>query len=244
MKIIIDGTELEAVPGETVLQAANRAGISIPTLCYHKAFQGQGRCRMCMVEVTRNGVKRTVASCTYPVAEGIEVLTSTPAIKELRKNIVMLLYKRAPNSPLMKELYQQYGCQDNSLTEDPKEKCILCGLCVKACHEMGNGAISFIMRGTEKRVATPYDEGAPECIGCGACARVCPTGAIEMMEEGNKRTLWHQDFELVACDRCGTPFATRQELERSALYREKGAPQLCDSCRKKQVAEMIQEYRN
>lgn len=243
MKMIINGIPLEALSGETILQAAKRSGIQIPTLCYHQAFEGQGRCRMCMVEVTQNGRKRVVAACTYPAADGIEVKTSTPEIEEMRKNIVMLLYKRAPNSPLMQELFRQYGCTDNLLSEDAAEKCILCNLCVKACAEMGSGGISLIMRGTEKRVATPYDEASPACIGCGSCAEVCPTGAIVMEEKGNKRHIWHKDFELAACQRCGKFFATREQLDYFSKHDSLniGSVTLCEKCRKKEVAEKLRE---
>lgn len=245
MRIIIDGRELDGIKGESILETAHRAGICIPTLCHHPAFEGQGRCRMCLVEVTRQGRTRTVASCTYPVTEGIEVKTSTREIEEMRRTIVMLLYKQAPQGELMQKLFRQYGCEENSLRENRGEKCILCNLCVKACEEIGTGAIAQMMRGTEKRLGTPYDVGSPDCIGCGACAAICPTGAIEMKEAGQKRHIWHQDFELVACPRCGRLFATREQLD---FIAEQKIPtcdsiEYCDSCRKKVLAKTIAEYR-
>ena len=168
MKILIDGIEIEAQPGETILEAARRTGIHIPTLCYHKAFGGQGSCRFCMVEVTKNGSSRIVASCTYQVSDGIEVKTSSPKIDKIRRNIAMMLYKRAPNSLFMQTLYKEFLCEENNLVEDPHEKCILCRLCVNACTAMGASAISTVMRGTDKRVATPYDDASKTavCILC------------------------------------------------------------------------------
>jgi len=244
MKIIINDQEVNAVYGETLLETSRKAGIHIPTLCYHEAFGGEGRCRMCMVEVEKNGLKKVVAACTYPVTDEVSVRTSTPVIDKIRRNIIMLLYKCASGSPLLQDLFREYGCSDNSLQEDPEERCILCNLCVKACEEIGISAISLIMRGTDKRVATPYSQAAEVCIGCGTCARICPTGAIPMVDEGRQRTIWSKNFELISCERCGSFFATREELTHMASVNEALDIDtcLCENCRKKMVAEKISKY--
>lgn len=152
MKITIDHQEMNVDPGETILEAAKKAGINIPTLCYHEAFGGQGMCRMCMVEVKTGNTKRVVASCTYPIYEEIEVVTSTPGIEKFRRNIISLLYRNAPESELIQKLYKDYKCEENRLSINEGESCILCRLCVKACEEMGSSAISAVFRGTEKRL--------------------------------------------------------------------------------------------
>lgn len=243
MIIIIDNQEVQASYGETILDAARRAKIHIPTLCYHQAFAGQGRCRMCLVEVEEQGRKRVVASCTYPITREMRVSSSTPRIEKMRQNIVMLLYKQAPGSDLLQSLYREYGCRDNSLPENAGEKCMLCNLCVLACEEMGSSAISLIMRGTDKKVSTPYHEASPDCLGCGACAAICPTQAIELKDLDGYRIIWNKTFQMVNCQYCGEPYATREQL---AYIESRGhdGPMLhcCLSCRQKMTAGKIKNF--
>lgn len=244
MIILIDGQEVKASSGETILSAARRAGIHIPTLCYHENFAGQGRCRLCLVEVEYQGVKRIVTSCTYPITAQIKVRTSSLRIEQMRKNIVMLLYKQAPASSLLQSMYCEYGCQENLLQDNPGEKCILCNLCVLACEEMGSSAISLIMRGTDKKVATPYDEAAQTCLGCAACAAICPTQAIEVMERDGVRIIWNKEFKLLNCKHCGQPFATEEQInfvDSKGNYSD--MLHYCQNCRQKMAARRIKDFR-
>jgi bidirectional [NiFe] hydrogenase diaphorase subunit len=237
MKIIINGTEIEAASGETILEVARRAGIKIPTLCYSEAFGGQGVCRLCMVEVKEGNRKRLVASCTYPVSSEVEVTTETPAIQEIRRNIVMLLYRRAPNSAYMQQLYLEYGCPGDVLPVDSEERCILCRLCVRACEKVEACAISTVSRGTDKHLGTPYDEASPDCIGCAACAEICPTKAIDVQQTADKRVIWHKEFDLATCTVCGKRFSTPIFIERvqSKLGQLYDQELICPECKRKRT---------
>jgi len=155
---------------------------------------------------------------------------------------ITLLYRRAPNSEFMKKLYEEYeGVSVEPV--NPEEKCIMCRLCVKACEKVGAFAISTIMRGTEKRVATPFDEASPTCIGCSACADICPTGAIIVKKENGKQEIWHKTFEMSRCENCGEYFSTLPVKEHvvEQLDVEVSGENLCPKCRRKKLASEIAE---
>lgn len=247
MKIIIDGMECEAKRGEMLLQIAKRNNIFIPTLCHSEALPGLGNCRLCIVEVEEKGRKSIVASCIYPVRNEVTVYTHSDRINFMRKNLLMLLYARAPQDKVIDELRKEYGVPDNiKFRGDPDEHCILCGLCVKACEEMGSYAISTVMRGVTKKVSTPYDEPSNECIGCASCAYVCPTDAIKMTEVNGIRTIWDKDFQLIKCKRCGKPFAAKEQLEYNRKKLGENEFELyCENCKKVMLGEKLKEiYKN
>lgn len=182
MHLIIDGKQVEAERDSTVLEAARRAGINIPTLCYHPALTPYGACRMCVVEVFRRGRSRVVTSCTMPVEEGLEVRTNTPLIRKCRQIIVELLLARCPTSPEIRNLARDLGVEDTRFhTDNEQEKCILCGLCYRTCEElMKVAALGVAYRGGKRLVTTPFGEPSDVCLVCGACAFVCPTGTIDL----------------------------------------------------------------
>lgn len=93
-----------------------------------------------------------------------------------------------------------------------EEKCILCGLCVKACDEMGASAIATVQRGVDKQIQTAFGEMPADCIGCLSCAKVCPTESIAWTEDSARRVIWKRSFELERCSNCGKPYATVEEL--------------------------------
>ena len=182
----IDGQTVQAEEGKTVLEVARREGIPIPTLCYHPAVDPYGACRMCTVEVEQRGRTRLETSCTIPAQEGMIVRTNTPDVYKARQTLMGLFLSRCPNVPLIQEMAAQYGVTEPPYpTDTPEERCILCGLCVRVCQDVvGAKALNFSERGITRRVNPPFLEKTRDCIGCGACTIVCPTGAIEIaMEE-------------------------------------------------------------
>jgi len=181
--LTINGQTLQAEEGQTILEVARRSGIEIPTLCYHPVLPPDGSCRLCTVEVLAGSRPGLQTACTYPVEEGLEVQTHSPRVVEARKVILGLLLSRTPNVPLIQDMAREYGITEPPFpTENPEEKCVLCGRCVRACHEMVKaGAINFANRGLDRRVGPPFMQKTRVCIGCGACTIVCPTGAIEIV---------------------------------------------------------------
>jgi heterodisulfide reductase subunit A len=185
MKIIIDGQELQAEEGQTVLEVARANGVEIPTLCYHPLLEPFGGCRLCTVEIVAGGRPGLQTSCTYPVEDGLEVLTRSPSVIEVRKMVLGLLLSRCPSVEVIQDLARQYGITEPPFpVEDPEEKCILCGLCVRTCNDLVKAhVLNFSDRGVERQVGPPFLEKTRQCIGCGACTIMCPTGAIEIVLE-------------------------------------------------------------
>jgi NADH dehydrogenase/NADH:ubiquinone oxidoreductase subunit G len=179
----IDGGFVKAKEGMTILEAAKLAGIEIPTLCHHEGMEPYGACRICVVEIERHGRVRTVASCCYPVEDGLRVRTRTPKINRIRKNILELaaITSGADVGGNVNGLAYAYNAdlsRFSSTTSVKPTNCILCGLCVRRCEEsQWDNAIDFVGRGTTRCVAfIPGKEGA--CGTCSSCYGLCPTGRV------------------------------------------------------------------
>jgi len=179
VKLFINGNGIKVEEGTTVLQAAHELGIHIPTLCYHEEVKPHGACRLCLVEIERNGRSKIVASCAYPAEEGLVVHTDSPKVEQIRKNLVELYLALFPFNPEIKSLAKRYGL---TFTRYKKEYnyCIVCGLCVRYCEEVKKrNAIGFIGRGINKRVAfIPESSYFKNCQECMECMEICPTGVF------------------------------------------------------------------
>jgi len=248
--VAIDGRQTQVERGTTLLAAARQAGIDIPALCHHDALEPYGSCRLCLVEVTRGGRTRLTTSCNYPVLrEGETVSTCSANVLRARRVVMELLLARCPRSAPVRALAERIGvaasrfpapvpsrlgAQDEALVD-----CILCGLCVRACDEaIGASAISFAERGPNRRVATPFLASATACIGCGACAAVCPTRVITMEDTpaGTRRiTFLHTEVPLRRCASCGGFFGPEPQLARlgAAAGRPAEPHDTCPACRRR-----------
>ena len=208
----INGLPVTVPAGTTILDAANSVGIKIPTLCFLKDINAIGACRICVVEV--KGARSLVASCVYPVNEGMEVFTNTPAVIKSRKMTLELILSthdkkclscsRSQNCELQ-ALCKEYGVEDENVFAGAKpeyeientndylvrdnNKCILCRRCVAVCkHNQGVGVIGANERGFITNIGCAFDmdlKDAP-CIACGQCVVVCPTGALHEKDDTQK----------------------------------------------------------
>ena len=175
----IDGREVKAEEGMTILEAARSVGITIPTLCHHEKLEPFGGCRLCTVEVEVRGRARLVVSCVYPVEEGLVVRTRTEKVARIRKTILELLLAHAPDSFILEELAREYGA-DRDRYEKEASFCIHRGLCVRYCAEVKQKhAVGFIDRGARKEICFIPDIAAKECWDCKECFPLCPTEALQ-----------------------------------------------------------------
>ncbi len=248
--IIIDGNKKKVDANATVLQAAREAGIAIPSLCSHPGLSGLGNCRLCVVEVEKNGRKRIVTSCNYPVEEGLVITTGSPKIRAIRKMTIELLVARSPHVKAIRDYAAEMGIEKPRFTRG-NDKCILCGLCVHVCSEyVGAHAITFSGRGTKKFVCAPLYRSAADCIGCGACVAVCPAQCITMEDIADAKTFvpggteevgpvrlihnWNVRLPWKHCKSCGKPFPPPSPA--GMLEQGKPLPKdffaICDNCRK------------
>ena len=212
INVKINGIAVSVPKGSTVLDAARKAGIEIPTLCFMKEKNEIGACRICVVEVNEGRGFRIVTACVYPVSEGMEVLTNTEKIQKARKTTLELILSthekkclscaRSTNCELQK-LCLDYGVDESAFggfkpeyeldTSTPhlvrdNNKCILCRRCVAACNEQYVGVIGANNRGIDTNIGTPFEVGLSNvpCISCGQCTVVCPTGALVEKDDTDK----------------------------------------------------------
>ncbi|RLB88053.1 MAG: (2Fe-2S)-binding protein [Deltaproteobacteria bacterium] len=175
----IDGNKVTATEGMTLLEAAQSAGIFIPTLCHHEKLEPFGACRLCIVEVEANGRTKLVVSCVYLSEENIIVRTRSEKIDRIRKTIIELIMAHAPDSPKLQDLAKEYGA-DKDRYEKEASFCIHCGLCVRYCAEVTKkNAIGFVDRGIHKEISFIPEIAAKECNDCKECFPLCPTSYLQ-----------------------------------------------------------------
>ena len=175
----IDGKELKAREGMTILEAAQSAGIYIPTLCYHEKLAPFGACRICMVEVESRGWTRLVVSCVYLVENNLVVRTRSEKVDRIRKTILELLLAHAPDSPQLQDLAQEYGADKDRFEKDASF-CIHCGLCVRYWAEVKKkNAVGFVDRGIRKEISFVPEIASKEGNDCKECFPLCPTSYLQ-----------------------------------------------------------------
>ena len=175
----IDGKDVRAREGMTLLEAAQTAGISIPTLCHHEKLEPFGSCRLCTVEVDVRGGTNRVVACVYPAKDQLVVRTRSPKIDRIRKLILEMYLAHAPDAPALQTLAREYGA-DRDRFEKEASFCIHCGLCVRYCAEVKKAhAVGFIDRGPKKQICFVPDVAARECWSCKECFPLCPTEALQ-----------------------------------------------------------------
>lgn len=243
LAVEIDGRVWTGSPGATVLEAAAELGIAIPTLCHHPGLGPYGACRLCLVEVRAGPKTGLAASCTLPVAEGMVVATDTEAVRRARTFVLELLAARPGCREVASRLAGQWGLTlkgrfARSGAAPGPPGCVLCGRCVRACARVGAHAISFAGRGVDRHVTPPFGRAPESCTGCGACAFVCPTGAVtlEQAAAGVALPAWQARVEWGRCGNCGAPVGPP-----AAPTQPHGRDSLCSRCRRRARAQGIWE---
>ena len=175
----IDDKEVQAQEGMTVLEAAQSAGLSIPTLCHHEKLEPFGGCRLCIVMVQVGDWSKHVVSCVYTVEENLIVSTRSEKIDQIRKMILELQLAHAPDSPELLKYAEEYGA-DKDRFDKEASFCIHCGLCVRYCNEVKKkDAVGFVDRGIRKEISFIPEVAARECWDCKECFELCPTEALQ-----------------------------------------------------------------
>ncbi|MCP2520718.1 2Fe-2S iron-sulfur cluster-binding protein [Candidatus Aminicenantes bacterium AC-335-K20] len=189
IKLIMNNLEVEAEEGWTILETAKFYGLEIPTLCYNEGLTPYGGCRLCLVEIGEGEKSKLVTSCTYPVEEGLIVRTDTKRVIQARRMMIELMLSVAPFSKTIQDLASKFGVT-KARFKPRNEECILCGLCVRMCHEqMDAQAIGFVNRGKDLRITTPFDIRSERCRLCGGCIYICPACQLRCQGPGTETAL-------------------------------------------------------
>ncbi len=203
--ITVDDETIEIEEGTTVLKAALDAGICIPNLCYIPEVRPTGACRICLVEVEKNGRSKMTASCTLQAKEGMVIHAHSDDVLRARRNIVELLLAEAPESEVLQSLAERLEVYEVRYPERESE-CILCGRCVAACAEIAQtGAKGSIGRGINRHIGLPFYK-EEYCQKCYECRHRCP---IEIEPQSRRDP----------CGVCGSELSENEEI-----------PEMCEDC--------------
>lgn len=226
--ITIDGREVKAQAGQTVLEAAAAVGIDIPVLCHHPAVEPIGACRICLVEIERQ--RALQPACTFPVSDGLVIQTESPRVVEARKFVLNLLFSERNHFCMFCQMSGNCELQDmayryqmdhwiyqraypNLPVDSSRQhfvmdhnRCILCRRCIRACGELvGNHTLGLRRRGVETMLVADMDVpfGESSCISCGTCLQVCPTGALMDRTSAYGGVTEQVERVKTACQFCG-----------------------------------------
>lgn len=223
IRLTIDGMEVSARKGSTILEAAKLAGIKIPTLCYHEKLKPIGSCGLCVVEVA--GYPDPVTACTTPVADDIQVITSSERLSRMRKASLQLILANHPlDCPVcdkagvctLQDLTVEFGitrvdyplpkrqftsAYRTTFLEHFPERCVLCLRCISACREIqGVGALD-LTKGPDGGPQIAYDPD--KCVSCGECVQICPVGGMLEKKSGLRWRAWETTRTRTTCPYCG-----------------------------------------
>lgn len=227
-RLSINGSPVDFVPGQTILEAARAAGVAIPTLCHLKHCSPTGACRVCLVEV--KGARSLAASCSMPAEAGMEISTDTETVVRARRLNIELLLAMGRHDCVTCQANGDCRLQDLAYAESVEEsrfgrkksphptetlnpliirdfdRCVMCGRCVQACNDIQvNGAISYGYRGAASKIVAGGDRPLidSDCVFCGQCVEACPVGAlIDKKAKGRARS-WETSKVRSTCGYCG-----------------------------------------
>ncbi len=238
VKIKVNAQEYEVEEGMRLIPVLEKLGIKIPHICFHHALTPAVSCRLCVVEV-REGDKppRIRYACATKTKEGMEIVTESAMIYKLRTEAIGNLLKMAPQAEIIHRVAQEFSLATGIMPDG----CIRCRLCIRVCKNIiGANALRMVKRKDISYVA-PSETG--DCIGCATCVSICPTGAIQCIDQEDVRTIKIRDevigrHSLERCEICGRRFATTKFLKRVEEIEEEKHPEkkekhvLCPTCAK------------